>query len=110
MKKCVDNQRESDIIITAQNDYRKENTMVNLSVRERLTEGALVFDNPAYDNSIIGTTFDGRAIYDIEKMADELSTDDDISLEEAMDFIDYNAIRSLPYAGDKAPVVVYVEQ
>ena len=83
--------------------------MVKSDVRERLDDGALVFDNPAYDGSIIGKTFDGRAIYDIEKMADELATDDNISLEEAIDFIDYNAIRSLPYAGNKAPVVVHVE-
>ena len=80
--------------------------MVNKEVRERLDDGAVVFDNPAYDDSIIGRTFDGRAIYDIEKMAKELSIDDGISLDEAIDFIDYNAIRSLPYAGEKAPVVV----
>lgn len=83
--------------------------MVKSEIRERLADGALVFDNPAYDNSIIGQTFDGRAIYDIELMADELASDDDISLEEAMDFIDYNAIRSLPYAGVMAPIVVHVE-
>ena len=83
--------------------------MVNQKVRERLDDDALVFDNPAYDNSIIGETFDGRAIYDIESMADELASDDEITVEEAMDFIDYNAIRSLPYAGEKAPVVVHLE-
>ena len=83
--------------------------MVNQKIREQLDGEALVFDNPAYDNSIIGQTFDGRAIYDIEAMAEELATDDEMTLEEAMDFIDYNAIRSLPYAGDKAPIVVHLE-
>ncbi len=83
--------------------------MIKPEIRERLDEGALVFDNPSYDNSIIGQTFDGRAIYDIELMADELAQDDQITVEEAMDFIDYNAIRALPYAGEKAPVVVHVE-
>lgn len=83
--------------------------MVKPDIRERLNNDALVFDNPAYDGAIIGETFDGRAIYDIEKMADELATDDNIPVEEAMDFIDYNAIRSLPYAGEKAPVVVHIE-
>lgn len=83
--------------------------MVKPEVRERLNNDALVFDNPAYDNSIIGQTFDGRAIYDVEAMAEELAADDEITIEEAMDFIDYNAIRSLPYAGEKAPVVVHVE-
>ena len=83
--------------------------MVKPEIRELLDDGALVFDNPAYDNSIIGQTFDGRAIYDVEAMVEELATDDEITVEEAMDFIDYNAIRSLPYAGEKAPVVVHVE-
>lgn len=83
--------------------------MVKPDIRERLDDGALVFDNPAYDGAIIGQTFDGRAIYDIDKMTEELAADDNISLEDAADFIGYNAIRSLPYAGDKAPVVVYVE-
>lgn len=83
--------------------------MINQNVRERLNKGALVFDNPAYDNSIIGQTFDGRAIYDVDSMAEELASEDSITVEEAMDFICYNAIRSLPYAGDKAPVVVHVE-
>ena len=83
--------------------------MVKPEIRELLDDDALVFDNPAYDNSIIGQTFDGRAIYDVEAMAEELAADDEITIEEAMDFIDYNAIRSLPYAGDKAPIVVHVE-
>ena len=83
--------------------------MVKPEIREQLDDEALVFDNPAYDNSIIGQTFDGRAIYDVEAMAEELAADDEMTIEEAMDFIDYNAIRSLPYAGEKAPVVVHVE-
>jgi hypothetical protein len=83
--------------------------MVKPEVREKLDDDTLVFDNPAYDQSIIGQTFDGRAIYDVDAMAEELAADDEITLEEAMDFIDYNAIRSLPYAGDKAPLVVHVE-
>lgn len=83
--------------------------MVNQEIRDRLDDDALVFDNPAYDESIIGQTFDGRAIYDVDKMAVELAEEDGISLEDAIDFIDYNAIRSLPYAGNKAPVVVHVE-
>lgn len=83
--------------------------MVKPEIREQLDEDALVFDNPSYDGAIIGQTFDGRAIYDIDLMAEELASDDEMTIEDAMDFIDYNAIRSLPYAGDKAPVVVHVE-
>lgn len=31
--------------------------MIKPDIRERLSEGALVFDNPAYDSAIIGETF-----------------------------------------------------
>lgn len=58
--------------------------MIKPEVRERLNNDALVFDNPSFDDSIIGQTFDGRAIYDIELMAKELSDEDGISIDEAM--------------------------
>lgn len=83
--------------------------MIKHEIRKQLNSDALVFDNPAYDQSIIGQTFDGKAIYDIEKMAEELAIDDNITLEEAIDFIDYNAARSLSYAGERAPVIVHIE-
>ena len=57
--------------------------MVKPEIRDRLSDDALVFDNPSYDNSIIGQTFDGRAIYNIELMAEELSSDEGMSIEEA---------------------------
>lgn len=79
---------------------------VNFTIRERLTDDALVFDNQAYDNAILGVTFDGRVIYSYEKMIIEYMEDHECSEEEATDWIDYNTIRSLPYAGDKAPIIV----
>lgn len=35
---------------------------VNQDIRNKLPADAVVFDNHAYDNSIIGTTFDGKKI------------------------------------------------
>lgn len=81
---------------------------VNIEIRNNLSEGALVFDNHAYDNSIIGETFDGRAIYCFEKMVQELMGDEGWSETEAIEWIEYNTIRALPYAGEKAPVIVNV--
>lgn len=71
-------------------------------------ENTLVFDNPDYDNAIIGVTHDGKAVYDYEEMVHCLINEEHMSDEEAMDFIDYNTIRSLPYAGEYAPVIVYL--
>ena len=73
-------------------------------------DDSLVFDNPSFDNSIIGLDIDGRVIYDWESMVYEMCKEDDISWEDAVEFIDYNTIRSLPYAGDRAPIILGIRR
>lgn len=80
---------------------------INEGVRSELSEDAIVFDNPSFDNSIIGVTIDGQAVYDYDKMVEELMKDDGVSEQEAIDWIDYNTIRSIPYAGEMAPVIIF---
>ena len=79
---------------------------VNQDIRNLLPDDAIVFDNASYDNSIIGTTLDGRAIYDYDLMVSEFMSDEECTSDEAIDWIEYNTLRSLPYAGEKAPLVV----
>lgn len=84
--------------------------MINKELRESIAtinENAVLFDNPEFDNSIIGMTFDGNVVYNYEKMVEELMHDDSISEEEAIEFIDYNTLRVIPYIsiGDK-PIVM----
>ena len=79
---------------------------VNLKIREQLPLGCIVLDNASYDNDIIGTTFDGRAIYDFDLMIEELMWDEGWNYEEAVEWIEYNTIRALPYANGKAPIIV----
>ena len=50
---------------------------------------------------------DNRAVYDYEKMAEWLVVNEDFSYEEAVEWIDYNTLRALPYGGPDAPIVVY---
>lgn len=74
--------------------------MIKQEVRDFIADispEAVVFDNPSFDNSIIGLSIGGEVIYDLDKMVEELSKDDDISLEDAYDFIMYNTMRSLNY-------------
>ena len=80
---------------------------INEEVRLELDEDAIVFDNPSFDNSIVGVTTDGQAVYDYDKMVEELMNDEDISEEEAIDWIEYNTIRAIPYAGEMAPVIIH---
>ena len=80
---------------------------INEDIRCLLAEDAIVFDNPAFDNSIIAVTTDGKAVYDYNKMVVELMRDDNISEQDAIDWIEYNTLRVIPYAGDMAPIVVF---
>lgn len=52
-------------------------------------------------------TSDERAVYDFEKMVDWLVKDRGMSDLDAVEWIEYNTIRALPYAGPKGPIVVY---
>lgn len=81
--------------------------MINLEVRKQLPFDSLVLDNQSYDNSIIGLTFDGRVIYSYELMVQELMSEDDCDEQDAIDWIEYNTIRALPYFGNKAPLIVH---
>lgn len=79
--------------------YAEEN---NLTIK--------LFDNPRYPNSIIGLTHDGRAIYDMEEMIADLMAEDNISYIDALEFIEYNTLRALPYEGNDAPIVLYQKE
>ena len=63
------------------------------------------FTNPNFDKSIIGISTDDRIIYDYDNMVTELMKTDNISYEEAIEFIEYNTIRAIPYI-DNAPIIL----
>lgn len=72
--------------------------MINLNLRKELPEKCIVFDNPSFDNSIIGITEDEcHVIYDYEKMLIEFSEENNCDSLTAADFIDYNTLRSISY-------------
>ena len=78
------------------------------SLQELLEEDTVIFSNPSYKTALIGVSSDGQAVYDYNKMVDFLvANGDDITEGEAIEFVDYNTIRSLPYMGEKHPIVMY---
>ena len=70
-------------------------------------EDVIVFENESYDDALVGVSHDGRAIYSFDKMVEWLCRKDNIDEEEAIEWIEYNTIRAIPYAGEKAPIVMY---
>lgn len=69
-------------------------------------EDAVILENPDYDSAIIGVSESGRVIYDYDKMVEWLMETDGMTQEDAVDFIDYNTIRALPYFAN-SPIIMY---
>lgn len=61
-------------------------------------ENAIVFENPDYQNAIVGyDVVSERVVYSYDKM----------SYDEAVEFIEYNTVRVCPYMGDKSPIILH---
>lgn len=70
-------------------------------------ENAIVFENPDYQNAIVGyDVVSERVVYSYDKMIECLMSDDNMSYDEAIEFIEYNTIRACPYMGDKSPIIL----
>lgn len=69
-----------------------------------------VFSNPSYENSIIGISYDNRVIYDYDLMIEDLMEEEDLSFEDALEFLEYNTLRALPYMGEDAPIILYTKE
>ena len=69
-------------------------------------EDAIVFDNPDYDSAIVGVSDDGQVVYNYDYMIEHLMQTENMTYEEACDFISYNTIRALPYI-ENGPIIMY---
>ena len=86
--------------------------MINAERRDYLINeldvDVALFENPSFDNSIVGITSTGHVVYEFNKMVNELMEDENMSESEAVDFVDYNTIRSIPYIEeDLRPIIMY---
>ena len=83
---------------------------MNQKIRDALCdmghEEAVIFDGPDFDEAIVGVTDEGRVVYDYDMMVHCLRISDGMSETEAIEFIEYNTIRAIPYAGAYAPIVM----
>lgn len=70
-------------------------------------ENVVYLTNFSYDDALIGISEDNRAIYDYDKMVEWLMKEENFTREEAIEWIDYNTIRALPYMGNEAPIIMY---
>lgn len=59
-----------------------------------------------FDSAIIGVSHDDRVVYDYDEMVVGFAEENGITEEDAIDFIEFNTIRSLPYVED-SPIIVH---
>lgn len=82
-----------------------------MSAKERLLyagyEGVKYLTNYSYDYALIGVTVDGRTVYDYELMVEWLMNEEDCTYNEAVEWIDVNTLKSLPYMGSDAPIIMH---
>lgn len=82
-----------------------------MNAEERLLdagyEDVKYFVNYSYDDALIGVSEDGRAIYDYNKMVEWLIKKEGWSDIEAIDWIETNTLRALPYMGEGAPIIMF---
>lgn len=76
-------------------------------LREAGYEDVVILENYSYDDALVGVTEDGRAVYDFDKMVSWLMETEGFTQDEAVEWIEYNTIRALPYFGPDAPVIMY---
>ena len=88
--------------------------MVDEKLRKRLSENgyedSIVFDNPSFDNSIVGLTENGETVYDYDRMLAEYCRDNKCEIEDAIDWIDYNTIRTIPYITGIRPIIATLDE
>ena len=66
---------------------------------------AIIFEG--YEDAFLGMSHDGRAIYSYDRMIEYLIEHDGMSYTDAIEWIDFNTIRAIPYFGSNAPIVLY---
>ena len=82
-----------------------------MTAEERLLdagyEGIKYLTNYSYDDALIGVSDDGRAIYDFNKMVEWLVFKENFEPSDAIEWIEFNTLRALPYMGNDSPIIMY---
>ena len=76
-------------------------------LKERGFNETSFFENPDFVDAIVGITDEGNLIYDYDKMIQSLVNEGEMNEEEAIEWIEYNTIRTIPYMGSRKPIITY---
>jgi hypothetical protein len=71
-----------------------------------IEEDIIILEDHAYDRSIVGLTADCRLVYDFDRMVEEFAEDEGCDETEAIEWLEYNTMRAVPYMGERAPIIL----
>lgn len=87
-------------------DEKFRKALSEMALDHGFEDGVILLDNHAYDKSIVGITEDGRLVYNFEQMVEEFAEDEGCDETEALEWLEYNTLRALPYMGEHAPIII----
>ena len=86
---------------------RKQKNIMKQTIKDKILdagfEDVIIFEEPSYEDAFLGVTDTNQAVYDFELMVEYLVRTEDMSYEEAADFISYN---SSFYSGGSYPLIL----
>ena len=89
--------------------------MTNEELKELLREIALdgaddmiILEGDEFADGAVGISYGNHVVYDYQKLIESLSKHNNWTEEEAMEWLDYNTLRALPYmkADGKEPIIM----
>jgi len=61
----------------------------------------------SYDDALVAITTDNRAVYDYDLMVECIMNAQKWEYADAVEWIEYNTLRALPYMGEDGPIVIH---
>ena len=77
------------------------------SIEDLEAEETILFRDPDFSSAIIGVDTNNRVVYDYEKMLEHLVKYEEMTYEEAADYVCYNTLRALDYIPGNKPIVMF---
>ena len=79
---------------------------------KNIKDESIFLKNYSYDSAIVGVTENGSVVYDFDLMITWLCETEDFNYEDAIEWIEYNTIREIPYFQSKGIVssIVYYDE
>ena len=91
--------------------------MTNLDIKQQISDlvgedqdmlnQIIILEGDEFANGFIGLSVDNRVVYSYDRLVDSLSRSNNWTTDEAIEWLEYNTIRSLPYLGNKASLIIH---